>query len=608
MHPTRSHLQILKYCNFKLGLQDKGTCHPLVRHSAISVRHNLTLKMVLDARIGMLLMVLAAFKEARAFQAASNHGSWLPTLSQPPSSSKLHLRLPFFGREKEEASSKEKVLTVDTTGPKDDATVAKSSPILSSITDEASVVIIGGGVSGLTAAIKAAEALKKIPDAKVLLVESASELGGRVMSEVTEDGFVLDKGFAVFIEEYPEAKKLLDYDALKLRPFLPGALVKLKSQNRLARVADPLRVPSDTLNAILAPVGSLIDKAKVLPLIFNVRTKSISELFEERETDTETALIERWGFSDDFIEKFYKPFLEGIYLAPLGKQSSRMFSFVFKMFSEGSATLPQGGMIAVSKQLVDKAEKAGVKIIVDTTITKISKLKEEGFTIESAQSKQRFKAAALIVATDGQVAQKLLASVPGFENLGELPSQPQQSVGCLYYSFKGAAPVEEPILILNGIGEASGTEEYPVNNVCFPSVVNDGYAPEGYNLCCVTVLGNAMKLYEGRPHELDSAVRRQLGAWFRDERSAILDEWKLKKIYFIPNAQPGQLGGPFPANVNGGRPSNTFRGKELPPGIFVCGDHMATATFNGALESGAGAGQVAGKYAAKVSSAQVTAV
>ena len=67
----------------------------------------------------------------------------------------------------------------------------------------------------------------------------------------------------------------------------------------------------------------------------------------------------------------------------------------------------------------------------------------------------------------------------------------------------------------------------------------------------------------------------------------------------IPNAQPSQLKGPFPANVNPRRPSNTFRGKELPAGILVCGDHMATATLNGALESGAAAGQEAAKVAAK---------
>jgi phytoene dehydrogenase-like protein len=449
---------------------------------------------------------------------------------------KLHLKIPFFARNEEEKTSDDDDdgLSITPTGPTDGGIGAKNSA-RTQITDEASVLVVGGGVSGLTAAIKAAEGLKKKnPDAKVLLVEADSELGGRVLSETTDDGFVLDKGFAVFIEEYPEAKKLLDYDALKLKPFLPGALVKLKSRNKLARVADPLRVPGDTLNAVLAPVGSLIDKAKVLPLIFNSRIKSIEELFEEKETDTETALIERWGFSDAFIEKFYKPFLEGIYLAPLSKQSSRMFSFVFKMFSEGSATLPAGGMGSVSKQLVEKAKKVGVEIRTDTPISCISVGKDGEFIVDCAKSKKRFAASSLIVATDGQIAQRLLASVPGFENLVDLPEQPQQSVGSLYYSFKGAAPIEEPILILNGCGSgASGTQDFPVNNVCFPSVVNEGYAPLGYNLCSVTVLSDAMKLYEGKPDELDTAVRRQLGTWFREQRSEILSDWELKKIYFV---------------------------------------------------------------------------
>ena len=36
-------------------------------------------------------------------------------------------------------------------------------------------------------------------------------------------------------------------------------------------------------------------------------------------------------------------------------------------------------------------------------------------------------------------------------------------------------------VVLNGMTAEKNAE--PVNNVCFPSVVNVGYAPEGYNLC-----------------------------------------------------------------------------------------------------------------------------
>jgi hypothetical protein len=76
--------------------------------------------------------------------------------------------------------------------------------------------------------------------------------------------------------------------------------------------------------------------------------------------------------------------------------------------------------------------------------------------------------------------------------------------------------------------------------------------------------------------------------------------WTIK----IPKAQPSQYKGPFPASVNGGRPSNQFRGKDLPSGLFVCGDHMATATLNGAVESGVAAGSAAAKGVSVTSKAK----
>ncbi len=449
--------------------------------------------------------------------------------------------------------------------------------------------MIGGGVSGLAAALTAAK--ESSSDGKVLLLEASSTFGGRVQSDVTEDGFTLDRGFAVFIEEYPFAKELLDYEALQLGEFLPGALVKIEGDDKLARVSDPLRVPSDLLVALLANVGTLEDKIRVLPLIFNVRTKSIEELFDEPETDTLTALKERWGFSGDMIDKFFKPFLEGIYLAPLDEQSSRMFSFVFKMFSEGAATLPAGGMGAVAAQLVDKATAAGVDLRPGTTVKKIVKNKNDGFDVQTSGGKVH--ADKIVVATEGPVTQTLLSTMKELESIGEEESQVQRSVGCLYYSFDTEVPVTDPILILNGIGNERGNDDNPANNCCFPSVVRSNYAPAGSNLCSVTILKDAMESYANRDEDLDAAVRKQLSTWFPEQKEDIQSTWKLQRIYKISNAQPAQLGGPMPANVNGGRPSDMYRGSKLPSGLFVCGDNMATATLNGALESGVKAGKAA---------------
>lgn len=42
---------------------------------------------------------------------------------------------------------------------------------------------------------------------------------------------------------------------------------------------------------------------------------------------------------------------QGIFLSPLEEQSSLLFNFVFKMFSVGAASLPEGGMGEVPKQI-----------------------------------------------------------------------------------------------------------------------------------------------------------------------------------------------------------------------------------------------------------------
>ncbi|CAJ1940264.1 unnamed protein product [Cylindrotheca closterium] len=468
---------------------------------------------------------------------------------------------------------------------------------------KADIVVVGGGVSGLTAAISASKAAKESgAELKIVLAEGSSKLGGRVQSEVTDDGFVLDIGFAVFIDQYPQAKKLLDFDSLQLKPFLPGALVKLDERETFARVSDPLRQPKRLVGAITSPIGSLADKLKLGLLILNVRRKSISELFEEEELDTETALRSRWRLSESIVETFFRPFLQGVYLAPLNKQSSRMFSFVFKMFNEGAATLPRGGMKAVSEQLAQKALDAGVEIRKEMPISSIYKVRDgSSFVVESKAANKNFETECVIVATEGPNTRELISQVEGFESIADLPKQPQLSVGCMYYSFLGDPPVDEPILILNGkvdSGLSQGADpKSVVNTMCFPSVVNEGYAPKGSSLCSVSISGKVMEDYEGKDEELDAAVRSELASWFKDRNTEILEKWKLRKIYHIHNAQPAQLNGPCPSNVNGGRPCTSFQGMPIPDGMVICGDHVATASLNGALESGAKAGAAAAEIA-----------
>ena len=204
----------------------------------------------------------------------------------------------------------------------------------------------------------------------------------------------------------------------------------------------------------------------------------------------------------------------------------------------------------------------------------------------------------VIVATDYNVARSLLQDIPGLESLKSMPKLSQRSVGCIYYAFPSPAPLEEPILILNGEGyDRRNTKDFPVNNIYFPSVVQTSYAPNGYELCCVSILEGAIAEHDGNESTLDTSVRKQLSVWFPDFAEDILNEsiWVKKGYYVISNAQPAQFDEEDCANTYGGRDCCTFQGVTMPSGMYVAGDYMATSSFNGALESGVNAGDAFNK-------------
>ncbi len=78
-----------------------------------------------------------------------------------------------------------------------------------------------------------------------------------------DKGFLLDRGFQIFLTSYPEARAALDYEALRLRPFYAGALVRWAGGWH--RVADPVRHPTDAAATLLPdnPVGDVADKLRV---------------------------------------------------------------------------------------------------------------------------------------------------------------------------------------------------------------------------------------------------------------------------------------------------------------------------------------------------------
>ena len=312
------------------------------------------------------------------------------------------------------------------------------------------VLIIGGGIAGLSCA---RHLHRSGVSSKVL--ESSDRVGGRARTEEFR-GFRLDRGFQVLLTEYPEAKKVLDYEKLQLKNFEPGALVRY--QGKFHRFVDPWRRPKHLFSTAFSPLASFADKLRMARLRSRVSRGSLDDPGASVDQTTLSRLYEE-GFSTRVVDRFFKPFLGGVFLENELSTSSRKFEFVFRMFSQGDAAMPANGIGAIADQIAGQLPPHTVQ-----TNAKVVAVSPNFVRLEGGQE---ISAANVVIACEAPVAARLLGTEP--------PKRPPHGVTCLYFSAD-APPVEEPILVLNGEGQG------PINNLCVPSQVSPGCAPEGKSL------------------------------------------------------------------------------------------------------------------------------
>jgi phytoene dehydrogenase-like protein len=399
------------------------------------------------------------------------------------------------------------------------------------------VVIVGAGAAGLCCAIHLQRR-----GLHVTLIEGEDEVGGRLRTDRVE-GFLLDRGFQVLLTAYPEVREMLDLDALRLRSFAPGAMVRHGS--RFARLADPLRRPAELLTTLRSGVATPFDALRIARLRHRVRRGAALELLEGASYDTLGALRAA-GFSQSIIERFFRPFLGGVLLDRELRASSRALDFLFRMFAEGDAALPEDGMGSIARQLASRLTQGTLR-----TGMQVARIDASGVELSTGE---RLDAAAVVVATDARSAAKLVPDLP----------VPEANPACCLQFDAPRAPRVGDFLVLDGNGEG------PVNELCVPSEVAPSYAPPGRALISASVLA---PMIEADDEVLEQRARRQLETWFGPEVAT----WRMLRIDRIPDALPFQPPGDFEPAC---RPSHVS-GR-----LFVCGDHRDLASLQGAMASG----------------------
>ena len=261
--------------------------------------------------------------------------------------------------------------------------------------------------------------------------------------------------------------------------------------------------------------------------------------------------------SGELVERLFRPFLAGVFLEDQLETSGRFFHLVWRSMLRGTLCLPRRGIQAVPEQLAGTLPPGTVRLE-----TPVRALTGDGVLLADGRE---LPGDAVVVATGAAAAAALL---PGL-------AVPDTRTVTTVYHAAPASPLREPTLLVNTEGE--------VLNTCVLSEVSPGYAT-GRALISTSVLG-------GGGADREPAVRARLATLYQTST----DGWEHLASYTIDGALPA-----MPAPLTLSQPSrvpvqtstvetSTGPGGAGPggPRRYVCGDHRATGSVQGALASGA---------------------
>ena len=392
--------------------------------------------------------------------------------------------------------------------------------------------IIGAGVSGLIAA-KVLEENGFYPT----VIEATDRVGGRVKTDIV-NGYQLDHGFQVLLTAYPAAQKYLNFETLGLQKILPGSSIFKAQKQKI--IGDPLRDLSFLFPTIFSGIGNISDKMKIVKLKNALKKKKIEEIFLEKEQTTLSYLVD-YGFSDEMIRDFFKPFFSGIFLETKLETSSRMFEFVFKMFGEGYAAIPLSGIEAIPKQLFHNLKNTTFKFN-----TRVESIKDEEITLVD---QTKLESNYTIIATDASAL------------ISNLKNQETEWKSCDTFYFE----TDDKQINKNLIGLIAN-ENALINNIFYHTSLKTELKPNK-ELLSVTVIDNRNLSNELLVEQVKMELKKYCG----------IDNCTLIKQYTIPKALPRLTNIQYDVY-----PSET----RLTATLFLAGDTQLNGSLNAAMQSG----------------------
>jgi phytoene dehydrogenase-like protein len=397
------------------------------------------------------------------------------------------------------------------------------------------VIVVGAGLAGLRCAL-----LLERAGLEVTVLEGSDRVGGRVATDVV-DGFLVDRGFQVLNPAYPALGGSVDVDALDLRAYDAGVLVR--TDDGLRVLAHPVRAPRDLVRTVGSGLLGVRDVAGLARWLAPVLAAPQLSL-RGRDRAWGAALDDLHVTGD--LRTVLDRFLAGVLVETEGATSARLVRLLLRSFVLGSPGVPRDGMRALPALLAAPLRDVRLN-------TAVESLQPDRSHPAVVAGGARLTARAVVVATDPG----------GAQSLAHLP--PIATRGLVTWWFAAdEPPTRSRKLAIDARGGSAPPG--PVWNTGVATNVAASYAPPGRHLVHATTL---LDRPDGEAPEHD--VRRHLAGIYGCDTA----RWQVVARHRIEHALPATPPG-----------SPVRRAVALGDGLFVCGDHRDTASLQGALVSG----------------------
>lgn len=386
------------------------------------------------------------------------------------------------------------------------------------------VIVVGAGLAGLRAT-----AVLQNAGRKVLCLEASDRVGGRVTTDDV-DGFIIDRGFQLINDAYPELRVAVDVAELELRR-APRAVTLHGDASQAIGIA--------SLRTLLATPrhypGSRGDLARLTKWLARVTFGPVRAL--EEATDVTIADgLSNLQFSEALRREILEPFLRGIFLDAELSGSWNLAQMILRSLVRGGPSLSPRGARQLSEVLSTRCEENSIRL--NARVTAISMRH-----VDTGEG--RLGARAVVLACDPASTATLCS---------EVSPEPMNRQTTYWWSFAGQPRTNALVL---------DSRNPELTSTLAVSGIQSTYSPLGVTLVAAATLVAASP-------ENESTTR--LAVARAHQRN--VNEVQLVATSEIPAALPKQP------------PPLVLRRNPRMSGLYLAGDWFESASIQGALVSG----------------------